>query len=97
MNMSSSQRDTEWTVEVTSTFKRDLSQLPEKVAVAVVEFVLGPLQENPYRLSGPLHAELAGKRSAKRGHYRVLIEIDDESQIVYLLNVDHRAHVYRRR
>ncbi len=89
--------DPSWRIEVTSSFKRDLNRLPEKIAAAVVEFVLDPLTDNPYQMSGPLQAELAGKRSARRGHYRVLLCIDDASRTVYLLNVDHRAHIYRSR
>ncbi len=89
--------DPSWRLEVTSSFKRDLNRLPEKIAAAVVEFVLGPLADNPYQLSGPLHAELAGKRSANRGHYLVLLRIDDTTHTVYLVNVDHRAYIYRPR
>ncbi len=89
--------DTSWRIEVTSSFKRDLNRLPEKIAAAIVEFALGPLADTPYQLSGQLHAELAGKRSANRGHYRVLLRIDDATHTVYLMNVDHRAHIYRPR
>ncbi len=86
-----------WSVEFTSPFARDLNRLPEKVASAVIEFVLGPLAQNPHRLSRPLSAELTGMRSARRGNYRVLVRIDESARVVYLINVDHRSRVYRSR
>ena len=47
-------------------------KLPEAIATAVVDFVTGPLIENPRRVGRALRNELAGVRSARRGTYRVL-------------------------
>ena len=53
--------------------KRALQQdLPESVAAACLEFVLGPLAENPHRVGKPLRAELEGLHSARRGEFRVI-------------------------
>ncbi len=87
--------DSGWDVRVSSRFKRDLHRLPPRVAAAVVEYVTVVLPENPHRMSKGLTAELEGLRSARRGDYRVLFEIDEEVRAIVLLRVAHRAHVYR--
>jgi mRNA-degrading endonuclease RelE of RelBE toxin-antitoxin system len=69
--------------------------LPEPVAVAVWEFVNGPLAENPRRVGKPLRGRLAGRWSARRGQYRVIYEIEDEVVLVTIVAVDHRRDVYR--
>lgn len=65
--------------------------------MAVVEFMLGPLIEEPRRIGHPLQRELAGLWSARRGTYRVVYEIDDERHTVVVLLVRHRSDVYRPR
>ena len=84
-------------LRVTAPAERQLAKLPAKVAPAVVEFIVGPLLENPHRLGGVLHRELAGFRSARRGAYRVVYEIDEDLRAVIVHRVDHRADVYRSR
>jgi mRNA interferase RelE/StbE len=86
-----------WQLSVAASAERQLARLPEKVAVAVVEFVLGPLCDNPYRVGHPLQRELAGLWSARRGAYHVIYEIHDESATVVVLRVDHPSDVYRPR
>lgn len=76
----------------TPTAKRALTRLPEKVATAAVEFIYGPLAENPRRVGKPLRFELEGLHSARRGDYRVVHRIGDAVTIVA---IDHRADVYR--
>lgn len=77
--------------------RRALSRLPEKTAVAVVEFVYGALADNPYRVGKPLTGPFAGTWSARRGDYRVLYAVDDEERIVSVLTIAHRGDVYARR
>ena len=74
---------------------RQLRRLPEKAAVAVIEFITAVLPENPLRLSKPLTGDLTGLRSARRGDYRVLIEVDDSTRRVLVVRVAHRADAYR--
>ncbi len=82
-------------VRVTSAARRQLGRLPAKVAAAVVEFLTLVLPENPLRLSKPLTGELAGLRSARRGDYRVLIEVDESSRQILVVRIAHRSDVYR--
>ncbi len=84
-----------FTVEVSSAARRQLHQLPDKIAVAVVEFVTVVLPQNPLRLSKPLTGILAGLRSARRGDYRVLIEVDESERRVLVVRIAHRVHAYR--
>ena len=76
---------------------RQLDRLPSKVATAIVEFMLGPLLEDPRRVGKELRRELTGLHSARRGAYRIVYEIDDDHSTVVVLRIDHRSTVYRPR
>lgn len=71
--------------------------MPDKAATACVEFVYGALADNPHRVGRELRQELTGKRSARRGDFRVIYEIDDEERVVTVIAIDHRSDVYRPR
>jgi mRNA interferase RelE/StbE len=68
--------------------------LPLAVATAVAEFVTGALLDNPHVVGKPLVRELAGYRAARRGAYRVIYRIDQNSRTVHVVRIDHRADVY---
>lgn len=87
--------DPPYRVEVVPRAARDLEQLPYKIASACIEFIFGPLATNPYRVSKPLFRELAGQRAARRGAYRIVFRVDDDTQLIEVLHISHRAHVYR--
>lgn len=74
---------------------RRLDRLPEKAVTACVEFVYGALAANPQRVGGELRLELEGKRSARRGDYRIIYEIHDTERVVTIIAVEHRSDVYR--
>lgn len=74
---------------------RTLARLPEKAAVPVVAFMLGPLVEQPHRVGHRLHRELEGLWAARRGPYSVVYEIDERPKEVRVLRIDHRADIYR--
>ena len=84
-----------YNVEVAAPARRALSRLPGRVVHAIIEFFSGPLAENPQRLSKPLRNELEGLRSARRGDYRVLLRVDEERRTIVIIDIDHRAHIYR--
>jgi len=81
---------------VTATAERLLARLLGSVAAAIVEFMIGSLVDAPGRVRHPLQRELAGLWAARRGPYRVVYEIDDETVTVTVLRIDHRADLYRR-
>ena len=70
-------------------------RLPDKIAAACVEFMTGVLIENPRRVGKPLLPPLAPAYSARRGSFRILYLIDDESRIVTVTAVAHRNDAYR--
>lgn len=70
--------------------------LPEKVATAAFEFILGALRDNPRRVGKPLREPLAPLYSARRGEYRVLYRIVDERLIIDVVSITHRRDAYRR-
>jgi mRNA interferase RelE/StbE len=72
-------------------------ELPEPIANAVIDFITGPLIEQPQRVGRALRHELAGIHSARRGTYRVLYRIDDDARVVIVLRIEHRGSVYRSR
>jgi mRNA interferase RelE/StbE len=75
---------------------RDLGSLPPKVVDPLLAFVYGGLAANPRRRGKPLGGELTGRWSARRGSYRVIYRLDDDSRSMYVLRVGHRGGVYRR-
>lgn len=83
-------------LRVAASAERALARLPEFAASAVVEFITGPLLENPERVGRRLGLELEGYLSARRGVYRVIYRIADDA-VVHVVRIDHRADVYRRR
>jgi mRNA interferase RelE/StbE len=87
--------DQPWQVTATSRFDRDLARLAPRIATAVVEFVTAALPDNPGRMGRPLTGDPEGYRSARRGDYRVILRLDEDSRVVVLHRVAHRAHVYR--
>ena len=86
--------DGSFELRVAASAERRLGRLPERIAAAVVEFMLGPLCENPRRVGHPLQHELAGLWSARRGAYRVVDEIDDAARAVDVTRIAHRSEVY---
>lgn len=63
--------------------------------MAAYEFIVGPLLSNPYRVGKQLHAPLADRRSARRGTYRVIYRVDEQTHIVTVVDVQHRRDAYR--
>ena len=87
----------EWyTIRVTARAERDLQRLPEKMATACVEFIFGPLADNPRPVGKPLRGELAGLHAARRGDYRVIYGVVEDARIVQIVHIDRRSDVYRR-
>ena len=66
-------------VALTLEAQRQLSRLPEKVVAAVLEGLYGSIARDPWRVSKPLHDELAGLRVVRRIAYRVVFRIDEPS------------------
>ncbi|HRV68941.1 MAG TPA: type II toxin-antitoxin system RelE/ParE family toxin [Marmoricola sp.] len=68
--------------------------LPEAVAAACIEFIFGPLAENPHRVGKSLRDELAGFYAARRGEFRVIYTIHEDRVAVRVISIRHRRDVY---
>jgi mRNA interferase RelE/StbE len=88
-----------YTLRVAPSAARALERLPEGIASAVVEFLTGPLLQDPRRVGKPLVRQLAGYWSARRGAYRVVYAIEETvgsgAASVLVVRIEHRADVYR--
>jgi mRNA interferase RelE/StbE len=90
--------DERYELVVAPTAKKQLSeQLPDSVAFAAYEFIIGPLLDNPHRVGKRLRPPLNDRHSARRGTYRVLYRIDDERRRVTVVGVFSRADAYHAR
>jgi len=86
-----------WELRVAASAERALARLPEGVAAAIVEFMVGPLVEEPERVGKLLQRELAGYLSARRGAYRVVYRLLRDEHVVRVVRIEHRSDVYRNR
>ncbi|MDN5744942.1 MAG: type II toxin-antitoxin system RelE/ParE family toxin [Nocardioidaceae bacterium] len=81
---------------IAPTARRQLTDnLPDAVAFAAYEFIIGPLLDNPHRVGKQLRPPLEDRHSARRGTYRVIYRIDDEHHRVTVVGVVHRSDAYR--
>ena len=77
--------------------QRSLRKVRTKVGHAVIEFIYGPLAENPQRVGKALRLDLAGLHSARRGDFRVIYRIDSGADRVDIVAIEHRSDAYRQR
>jgi mRNA-degrading endonuclease RelE of RelBE toxin-antitoxin system len=88
--------DPRYHLVITPTARRQLTDhLPEPVAFAAYEFIVGPLLDNPQRVGKRLRPPLEDRHSARRGTYRVIYRIDDDDRRVTVVAVVRRADAYR--
>lgn len=81
---------------ISPTARRQLTEsLPESVAFAAYDFIVGPLLETPHRVGKQLRPPLADRHIARRGTYRVIYRIDDSHRQVTVVGVVHRSDAYR--
>src|SRR6476660_6999229 len=62
---------------------------------AVIDFLTTASVTQPQRFGKPLRGELAGVWAARRGTYRVLYRLREDTHEVIVLRIDHRRDVYR--
>jgi mRNA interferase RelE/StbE len=86
----------EYELVLTPPARRALTErLPEEVAAAVIDFLTTALVSQPRRVGKPLRGELAGVWAARRGTYRVLYRLHEDTREVTVLRIEHRKDVYR--
>ena len=88
--------DERYEVIVAPAARRQLAeQLPESVAFAAYELIVGPLLDNPRPVGRRLRPPLDDRHSARRGTYRVIYRIDEQHRCVTVVGVFRRADAYR--
>lgn len=94
--MSDASGEDSYELRTTSTVRRALSEvIPEAIAAAAYEFIVGPLLGEPHRVGKKLLPPMDDRFSARRGTYRIIYRIDDKNRIVTVVDVSHRLDVYR--
>ncbi len=58
-------------------------------------FIFGSLAGDPRRPGKPLQRELEGRWAARRGDYRIVYRLDEETKTMIVLKIGHRSDVYR--
>lgn len=86
-----------YTITFTPAARRRLGRIPLAAAAAVYEHLTGPVATNPRRLGKPLEAPFEDVLSTRRGEYRALYTIEDQTQTVTVLAIAHRRDAYRPR
>lgn len=81
-------------VELSRSARRDLNALPPKILPVVLEFMYGPLAQNPHRVGKRLCAPYADEFAARRGTYRLRYTIDEDRVVVTVVRVARRAEIY---
>lgn len=85
----------EYELVLTPPARRALTErLPEAVAGAVIDFLTTALVQQPRRVGKPLRGELAGVWAARRGTYRVLYRLREDTREVIVVRIEHRRDVY---
>lgn len=86
-----------WAVLLAPSAIRNLDKVSPRVAPAIIEFLYGPLADNPLRVGKALRGELTGSYSARRGSYRVLSDVGETEHRVLVFRISDRSAAYRRR
>jgi mRNA interferase RelE/StbE len=85
-----------YSVRLSRAARRALTDtLPEAVAAAAYEFIVGPLANNPHRVGHQLDEPMYPLYSARRGDYRIIYHIRAEQIVVYVVTIAHRRDAYR--
>ena len=90
--------DAPYDVRGSPTARRWLAErLPEAVAAAVVELVLGALSHEPRRVGKPLREPFQDQWSARRATYRIIYTIHEDKHLISIDAVLPRGTAYRPR
>lgn len=80
---------------LTASALRSLQAVPPRIAEPLVEFIFGGLASEPRRRGKPLQRELEGRWAARRGDYRIVYRLDENTKTMYILKIGHRSQIYR--
>ncbi len=78
---------------VAAAARRKIKLIPREHQEAVV-FALTEVRENPFA-GKALTRELTGRFSFRIGVYRLVYKVDQKDKVIQVINVGHRANVYK--
>ncbi len=84
----------EFQAALTASALRSLQAVPPRIAEPLVAFIFGSLAGDPRRRGKPLQRELEGRHAARRGDYRIVYRLDEDTKMMYVLKIGHRSQVY---
>ena len=84
-------------VVLTASSLRSLQAVPPRVAEPLVAFIFGGLAADPRRRGKPLQRELGGLWAARRGDFRIVYRLDEDTKTMHVVKIARRANVYRPR
>jgi mRNA-degrading endonuclease RelE of RelBE toxin-antitoxin system len=88
---------TDYRAALTGSALRSLQAVPPRVAEPLVAFLFGGLAADPRRRGKPLQRELEGLWAARRGDFRIVYRLDEDTKTMHVLKIAHRGDVYRPR
>jgi mRNA interferase RelE/StbE len=80
-------------IEITKRGKKDIDKLTSQIKKRCAD-AIRVLAENPFR-GEPLKGEFHGLRRYRVGDFRIIYEIDIESELMTIHAIGHRRDVYR--
>lgn len=86
-----------WRVEFSRTSQKQITALDRQAQAAILRYLRERVQplENPRQLGKPLRGEKKGLWRYRAGNYRIICDIQDEMNTVFVLALGHRKDVYR--
>lgn len=86
-----------WTIELTTSAERALKKLDRQVARRIADFIDTRLNgtDDPRQTGKPLHGSLDRYWGYRVGDYRLICELKDHVLTIVLVEIGHRANVYR--
>ena len=86
-----------WRIEVSRTAERQLTKLDRQAQVEVLRYLRERIQgtSDPRQLGKALRGEKKGLWRYRVGDYRIICDISNAHQIVAVLALGHRKHIYR--
>jgi mRNA interferase RelE/StbE len=73
---------------------KDVATLPKNIRARIKKSIKEKLTTQPEIFGKPLRHSLQGLRRLRVGDYRIVFYIEIEKEIVHILLIAHRKHVY---
>ena len=88
-----------YTVEYKQSVIKSFKKLDRHTALLIIAWIEKYLcnTKNPRAHGKSLSANLAGSWRYRIGDYRILVNIDDQTKTVLILDIDHRSRIYNKK